>query len=99
MLPGVGNGVALESMTNNGYQVVMDMQKHIKNGTGDGNELDHYKSLRGQDKLELALQLNVDRSAAFMPATEHYGRDVSQSSTLLEGLVTEAHVALRGGLC
>jgi hypothetical protein len=57
-------GVTLEGMTKNGYQVVMDRLTHIKKDTGDGNALDNYKGLRGQDKLEFALKLKVDGGAA-----------------------------------
>ena len=49
-------------------------------------------------KLEFALQLPVEMIAAFMTATEHHGRDVAQSSTMLEGRVTKAQVALEEGL-
>ena len=57
----------MEGMTNNGYQVVMDrLMTHIKNDTGDGNALDHYKRPRGQGKLEFTFNLKVDRGAAFM---------------------------------
>ena len=54
-------------------KLVMGGCKHIKKDIGDGNALDHYNSLRGQDKLACAMQLKVDRSAAFMTATEHQG--------------------------
>ena len=66
----------------------MGRPKQIKNDIGDGNVVDHYKSLRGQDKLEFALQLKVDRSAACITATKIHGGDVAQFSTTLEGWVT-----------
>ena len=65
----LGIGVTLEGMTNNGYQVVMHRLKPIRKEYGDGNDPEHYKSLRGQAKLEFALQLKVDRSSACMTAT------------------------------
>ena len=86
----------MEGMTKNCYQVVMDRMKQIKQDIGDGNALDHYKRLRGQDNLGFALQLNVVRRAAVMTATEHHGRDVTQSSSIVAGRVPEAHVACEG---
>ena len=63
--------VTSAGMTKKGYQAVMDKLTHIKKDTGDDNALDHYESLRGQDKLEFALKLKVDKTAAFMSATKN----------------------------
>ena len=86
--------VTLAGTTKNGYQVVLGMLKHINKDTGDGYDLDHYNSLRGQDKLEFALQLKVDRTAACMTATEHHGMVVTQSSLSVEGRATQSQVEL-----
>ena len=90
--------VTLEGITKNGHQALVRRPPHIKKDTGDGNALDHYKSLRGQDKLEFDWKFKVDRGAAFMTATEHHGRDVTQSALRVEGWVKEAQVALEEGL-
>ena len=63
----------------------MGRLNQINKDTGDSN---HYNSLRCQDKLEFALKLKVDRGAAFMTATEHHGRDVTQSALRVEEWVT-----------
>ena len=44
-------------MTTIGCQVVIERLKHINNEIGDGSGMNQYKSLRGQDKLEFALEL------------------------------------------
>ena len=40
-----GTEVRSEGIDNNGYQPVMSSLSHIKPDTGDGNALDHDKSL------------------------------------------------------
>ena len=65
-----GKGVTLEGMAKSRYQAAMDKLTQIKKDTGDGNALDHCKSLRGQGMLELALKLKVDRGASFIISTE-----------------------------
>ena len=73
-------------MTTNGCQVVMDRLKQTNNEIGVGSDMDHYESLRGQGKLEFALQLKVDRGAACMPAAEHHGRDVGYMTQCWKGV-------------
>jgi len=44
------------------------------------------------------LKLKVDKGATFIAATEHHGKDVTQSALRVEGWVTESQVALEEGL-
>jgi hypothetical protein len=77
--------VTADGMGKNGYRAVLDKPKGIKNGTSDGNYLDHYNSLNCQANLKFALKLKVDKRATFMTAIQHDGQHMySQYSRMLK---------------
>ena len=80
-----------------GAMAVIDQLKHLKKN-GDPKPLDHYKTLKGQAKLDFALSLKVDREASFMTVTENHSLEISNTNSQVCGWLSEAQVAQELGL-
>ena len=78
----------------------MAVTDHLKSLAKKGNQgpLDHYKTLKGPEKIDFALQLKVDREAAFLTCKETHSLETVQESHWITGWVTDALVAKEEGL-
>jgi hypothetical protein len=86
------------SLGKNAAQTVLD---HVKSLAKQGNRapLDFYKSLKtGHERVNFALQLKVDRKAAFMTVSEVHKIESSQKTKVKELWLTEPQVAVKEGL-
>ena len=68
-----------------GAMAVMD---HLRSLAKKGNPtpLDHYRNLKGQEKIDFAVQLKVDREAAFMKVVESHSLETSVNNQLGQGV-------------
>jgi hypothetical protein len=81
-----------------GAQAVMDHLKSLAK-CGKPQALATYKGLKGtQEKLQFALQLKVDREAAFLSVKENHAVETSTRDSFVRGWLTEAQVARELGL-
>ena len=81
-----------------GAQAVMDQLKSLAK-CGKPQALATYKGLKGtQEKLQFALQLKVDREAAFLSVKENHAVETSTRDSFVRGWLTEAQVARELGL-
>ena len=80
-----------------GAMAVMGQLKSLAK-RGNTAPLDHYRNLRGQDKIDFVVQLKVDRDAAFMRVVESHSLETSVSSQWVKGWLTEGRVAKEEGL-
>ena len=54
--------------------VVLDRLRKLDKDSGTTDHVDHWKKLKGTDKVAFALQLKVDRDASFMSVTESHAQ-------------------------
>ena len=85
------------SMGKLGAMAVMDQLKALARH-GNSQPLDTYKSLKGQQKLDFAMQLKIDREASFMTVTENHSMEISNTQSSVSGWLSEAQVAQEVGL-
>ena len=78
----------------------MAVADHLKSLAKKGNTgpLDHYKTLKGQEKIEFALQLKVDRTAAFFTCKESHKLETLKENTLVTGWLTDFQIAKEEGI-
>ena len=74
------------------------MKQLAKKQPNGEDKLMHYKSLKGQKKLDFALQLVVDRDCSFMTVKEFHQVESSRSQGCVEGWVTEPWVSQHEGI-
>ena len=79
-----------------GAMAVMDHLKHLHK-QGKTQPLETYKTLKGQAKLDFAMQLKLDRDASFMTVTEKHSLEMSNSQSTVNGWLSEAQVAQEYG--
>ena len=73
---------------------------HLKSLAKNGNTqaLAKYKTLKGQDKIDFAVQLKVDREASFCTTKEIHSLKTQVDNTWINGWLTDAQVAKEEGL-
>ena len=86
-----------KSMGKLGAMAVMGQLKSLAK-RGNTAPLDHYRNLKGQEKIDFAVQLKVDREAAFMKVVESHSLETSVNNQWVKGWITEAQVAKEEGL-
>lgn len=80
-----------------GAMAVMDHLKSLAK-QGKSKPLDTYKTLKGQAKVDFAMQLKLDREASFMTVTENHSMEISNTKSTVTGWLSEAQVAHELGL-
>ena len=94
-----GNGKGWDDINEDGMgklgnMAVLDRLKPLAKKQPNGEDtLKHYKGLEGQEKLDFALQLKVDRDAAFVTVRESHKMENSKTQQAVEGWITEPLVA------
>ena len=85
-------------MTKLANMAVLDRLKKLDKDNGTTDHVNHWKLLKGTDRLEFAVQLKVGRDASFMSVTESHAQINSNNNTNLQGLLIEAQVVAQEGL-
>jgi hypothetical protein len=84
-------------MNKDGNMAVLGRLKTMeKNGNTEPLRL--YKSLHGEEKLQFALQLKMDRTAAFLSCQEYKKAETIATDEVKDGWLTEAMIANMQGL-
>ena len=77
---------------------MLDRPKKLDKDNDTTDHVNHWKNLKGIDKLAFTLQLKVDRDASFMSVTESHAQTNTTSNTMLKGWLTEAQVVAQESL-
>ena len=64
--------------------VVLDRLKELDSDNGTTDHVNHWKNLKGTEKVAFALQLKVDRDASFMSVTESHAQTNTIMHTMLK---------------
>jgi hypothetical protein len=94
-----GDDITEDGMGKLGNMAVLDKLKQLAKKQPNGEkQLMHYKTLKGQEKLDFAVQLKVDRDAAFMTVKESHKMENSKTQQAVEGWIIEPLVAQHEGI-
>jgi hypothetical protein len=89
--------VQVDGMNKDGNMAVLGRLKTMeKNGITEPLKI--YKTLHGEEKLQFALQLKMDRTAAFLSCQEYKKAETIATDEVKDGWLTEAMIASMQGL-
>ena len=84
-------------MNKDGNMAVLGRLKTMEKN-GNAEPLRIYKNLHGEEKLQFALHLKIDRTAAFLSCQEYKKAETIATDEVKDGWLTEAMLANMQGL-